>query len=1511
MTFSKRVLFLFVVLFFLISVTSCSNNDTSSAGSTAGSVADNIAPETTLDSTPANPTNEKDAKFVFSSTEENSTFVCKIDNSDSENCTSPKIYNGLTDGSHTFQVIATDKAGNSDATPAEYTWTIDSTAPEVTIDSSPANPTNSKDASFTFSSNESNSTFRCKIDNESWMSCTSPQTYGNLNEGEHTFYVEAKDLAGNSSYLSRYTWEIDITSPISSIDSTPPASSTSAGAEFEFSSNETGSTFECKLDTLSWESCYSPKTYLGLSNGSHTFQVRASDLAGNIETNPSSYQWTVNAADPETSINTHPDDPTKLKEATFTFSSNDTDLFECKLDSGSWADCVSPITYTNLSVDNHTFQVMAKLQGGQYDHTPASYTWTIDTVAPETTIDTNPDDPSNSSTATFSFSSNELNSTFQCKIDSNSWELCTSPKTYNSLGEGSHTFQVLATDEAGNSDVTSDSYTWSIDTVAPETTIDSSPETPTKSVSAALYFSSNESSTFRCKIDSNAWEDCTSPKMYAGLTEGSHTFQVLATDQAGNSDVTSASYTWIIDTTSPNTTINSYPEDPTNSPTATFEFSSNESNSTFECKIDSGSWVICTSPKIYSGLSDGSHYFEVRAIDEAGNTDPTPEPYSWDIDTAAPETTINSHPTDPANSTSATFSFSSESNTTFECKIDSNSWENCTSSKVYTGLSEGSHTFEVRAIDQVGNTDSSPALYTWVIDTTPPVTTISSYPEDPTTSTSATFVFSANESNSTFQCKLDSSSWEVCTSPVIYTRLSEGSHVFGVQATDEAGNVESPPILKTWSIEVSWKYISSGHLSSCGVYVDDHLYCWGDNGSGRLGVGDYSDRDIPTIVGSDEWKSVSAFYAHACGIKLDGTLWCWGNNSSGQLGNGEHGTGTLFDKVTPEQVGSNSDWKEVTIGMEFSCAINNSNMLYCWGRNNYGQLGIGSTTDAYTPQQVGSSANWDNIDAGAYHICGIQTNGTLWCWGHNNYGQLGQGNTTDSSSPVKVGTDTDWDIVSSGYYFECALKTGNSLYCWGRNDDGELGIGSYNNKYTPTQVGTSTNWTLISAGVGFACGENSGDLQCWGDNEKRQLGIETSEDNVNIPTTVKTIDLNMISAGDSHNCIIDSDNNLFCMGYNYEWELGIGENEYFYTPQEISYSKSVSHFSSGGRSSCLIDSDNHLYCFGESKDGKLGLGANTKAYYNTPQEVDNSNTWKDLSLNLKHSCGIQTDGSLYCWGDNSNYQLGIGSSTSQSSPVLVGDGTENWFDISTGSSHSCAIKGTGELNCWGYNNRHQVNSSSSTYIATPAKVNDDLDWASVTSGVYHNCAIKSNGELYCWGYNSYGQLGLGTSSTYENITIVGTDTDWSIVSAGGYHSCGIKENGTLWCWGDNNKGQLGLGSSGGSHYSPEQVGSDTNWVKISSGYRYSCAIKSDNTLYCWGSNQYGRLGDGSSTDSSTPVQVQGSWTDVSCGVGDYLVDDNTCATDVSGKEYCWGNDKMGVLGLEEHPWRLIPQEITP
>ena len=279
-----------------------------------------------------------------------------------------------------------------------------------------------------------------------------------------------------------------------------------------------------------------------------------------------------------------------------------------------------------------------------------------------------------------------------------------------------------AKDAAGNADPTPASRTWTVDTTAPAASISQGPSGTVASASASFQFlSADESASFECSLESDEdWEPCNSPKGYSGLSEGSHTFYVRARDTAGNVHGEPTSRTWTVDTTAPDTSLTGGPSGTLSSSTAAFEFSSGDGSASFECKLDAGAWEVCADPKTYASLSEAPHTFSVRARDSAGNVDPSPASQVWTIDLTPPETEITAGPVGTVTSASAVFSFwSPDVSASFECKLDDGAWHPCTGPQSYASLTDGGHTFSVRATDAAGNADPSPAARAWAVDTTP------------------------------------------------------------------------------------------------------------------------------------------------------------------------------------------------------------------------------------------------------------------------------------------------------------------------------------------------------------------------------------------------------------------------------------------------------------------------------------------------------------------------------------------------------------------------------------------------------------------------------------------------------------------------------------------------------------------------------------------------------------------------------------------------------------------------
>ena len=349
-------------------------------------------------------------------------------------------------------------------------------------------------------------------------------------------------LSSAELYTPLIADEVDTT-----ITSGPDTLTGSTSATFTFTSTAPNSTFTCSLDGSPFAACTSGQTYSSLAYGSHNFQVHATDSLGNTDPTPANYDWTI-APVPDTMITSGPAAATNSTSANFIFTSTvPGSTFECSLDNAAFTACTSPKSYTKLKVGNHNFKVRATA-GGNTDPTPASFDWTIDTKAPDTTITSSPPALTNNPRATFSFISTEAGSTFECSLDNAAFVACTSPWTSDPLADGKHSFQVRAIDPAGNTDKSpAKAKAWTVDATPPDTTITATPANPTTSTSANFKFTSTEKkSSFQCNLDGAGFTSCKSGQSYTGLLVGNHHFQVQAIDAAGNIDPTPARFDWTI-----------------------------------------------------------------------------------------------------------------------------------------------------------------------------------------------------------------------------------------------------------------------------------------------------------------------------------------------------------------------------------------------------------------------------------------------------------------------------------------------------------------------------------------------------------------------------------------------------------------------------------------------------------------------------------------------------------------------------------------------------------------------------------------------------------------------------------------------------------------------------------------------------------------------------------------------------------------------------------------------------
>ena len=320
-----------------------------------------------------------------------------------------------------------------------------------------------------------------------------------------------------------------------------------------------------------------------------------------------------------------------------------------------------------------------------------------------------------------------------------------------------------------------------------------------------------------------------------------------------------------------------------------------------------------------------------------------------------------------------------------------------------------------------------------------------------------------------------------------------------------------------------------------------------------------------------------------------------------------------------------------------------------------------------------------------------------------------------------------------------------------------------------------------------------------------------------------------------------------------------------------------------------------LYAWGNNYHGAVGDGTTIRR--SSPVQIGSLTTWSQVAGGGYHTAALKSDGTLWTWGRNNFGQLGQNTTVSRSSPIQIGALT-TWSKISGGRQHTAAIKTDGTLWTWGAGGSGRLGDGTNVDKSSPVQVGALANWSQVSAGNYHNIALKTDGTLWAWGAGSSGRLGDGTVANKSSPVQLGALTTWAQVSAGEEQSAAVKTDGTLWAWGNGYSGTLGNNNAGlGNLFSsPIQIGALTNWSKVAMS-SHAVSVKTDGTIWAWGRNAYGQIGDNTVTNRSSPVQIGSAtnWTTASVSKSQ-TASNFSAAADSDGKLYLWGANSSGQLG---------------
>ena len=829
--------------------------------------------------------------------------------------------------------------------------------------------------------------------------------------------------------------------------------------------------------------------------------------------------------------------------------------------------------------------------------------------------------------------------------------------------------------------------------------------------------------------------------------------------------------------------------------------------------------------------------------------------------------------------------------------------------------------------------------------------------------------------------------------------------------------------------------VSGGSYHSLALSSSGAVYAWGWNGFGQLGNGTTTDSHIPvavkTVGTSMAGKSITQISAggsfndgHSLARASDGTVYAWGRGVYGQLGNG-----TTTDSNVPvavKTVGTPMAAKtiiQISAGAGHSLALASDGTVYAWGQNTYGQLGNNVTTNSSSPVAVQTTGtpmagkSIVNIAAGGYHSLALADDGTVYAWGYNPTGQLGNGATVDSRTPVAVkATGTPMAgkniiKIAAGVHNSLALASDGTVYTWGRGEFGQLGNGTTTDSNIPVAVKTvgtpmaSKTIIGISGGPAYMLAvDSNGKVYGWGRNANGQLGSLSHTDSSvpvasQIPAGKSIIQVSAGGWDGSHSLALTHDNIVYGRGRNSNGQLGnnstsdslaavVAQLNLMDTPSTptqvvvepgnakatiswqspvVTGGKSIVGYVLRYRTIGAVDwttvdvaatvtshaitglTNDQIYQTQVAAKTAAGTGDFSSIILATPhakptianvspaigpvaggQNVTITGT--NFTLKGKkivqtangngYSLALADDGTVYAWGQNNYGQLGNGTTTNSSVPVAVKTtGTpmegKRIIKVSTKVWYSLALADDGTVYAWGFNGSGQLGDGTIlTHSSTPVAVKiagtpmEGKTIVGIAAGASHSLALASDGTIYVWGGNAYGQFGNGVTATSSVVPVavktVGTPMDNKKIiqiHAGYHHSLALASDGTVYTWGQNTYGQLGNNTMINANVpvSVQTIGTPMAGkiiVQLAAGNSQSVALASDGTIYAWGWNKYGQLGNGMTVDSRIPVAVKVTGTPMAGKVITQVAANNahTLAVASDGSVYNWGWNQYGQLG---------------
>lgn len=712
---------------------------------------------------------------------------------------------------------------------------------------------------------------------------------------------------------------------------------------------------------------------------------------------------------------------------------------------------------------------------------------------------------------------------------------------------------------------------------------------------------------------------------------------------------------------------------------------------------------------------------------------------------------------------------------------------------------------------------------------------------------------------------------------------------------------------------VKWCNLNPESWTAGAVKRDGTFWTWGNNTCGRLGDNSITNKSsmVQTVSGGTNWRQISSTPCTTAAIKTDGTLWMWGRNDNCLLG--IDSTDFALSRSSPVQTASGgTNWRHVALTYSpglGAAATKTDGTLWMWG--SYMRPSGINTYQARVPVQRFSSGaqNWccafNTINGGF----GVRTDGTLWTWGN---APIGTGAYLLYSSPVQTVLTGAWCQVAGDSIAIAGIRPDGTLWLWGCGYSGELGNNRTGRVSSPVQtVSAGTNWRQVAkVGNGFAAIKTDGTLWHWGNYTSFSSCLPGGPGNCARSSPVQVIsggtDWSSVGRIQQGVLMTKTDGSLWA----------VGDMRYMAPQSRVNSSTAFEDIG------CKLVTRDFLIdvyptlnpnikrtgLFGSGVN-TLGSGYGTLATGDTinrsspVQTIAGGSDWARLADSFVNPiAAIKTNGSLWLWGRSAGrgvFGTGNGADLCVSSPIQTITGSCDWAQVSLGSVSAAAVKTNGTLWTWGFNNQGRNGNNSIADVCSPVQtVAGGNDWRCVLTNVNFTAAIKTDGTLWTWGYNLNGQLGINNTINRSSPgqTISGGN-NWTRISLGCNHMVSIKSDGTLWTWGLNSSGQLG-DNTNISKSSPVQTisgGSDWSTLGKMTETSSSAAIKTNGSLWLWGSSANWILGNNvNNVNRSSPVQTNSGgrdWRQVAL-----FGQSHATALKIDGRRWIWGLGTCGAFG---------------